>query len=693
MIDGQNQYPEQLVFGLDIGTRSIVGTVGYKENEHIFKVVAMAVREHETRAMLDGQIHDIGKVAETITQIRRELERKLNRKLTDVCIAAAGRVLRTITVKADFQFPSETVVTAEHIHSLNLLGVEKAYDEIRENGGQEAYHFYCVGYTVIHYYMNNYAISNLEGHKASKIGTELLATFLPEEVIDGLYASVEQADLFVANLTLEPIAAINVAIPEKYRLLNMALVDVGAGTSDISITKDGSIVAYGMIPFAGDELTECIAKKYLVDFQMAEKIKMACFNRNTVTYTDIMGLTYKIATTDVVETVDETVKMITKSVSDKIIELNGDKPVSAVFVVGGGGKIPGFVSYLAEYLSIPPERVALRGPEVMEEIDFLDPDFIKDSIYVTPVGICLNFYESGNHFIFVNVNGERVKLYDNGKLTIVDAALQIGLPNDALFPKRGKPIEYTLNGSKRLVRGELGEAAIVKLNGNIVGISSPISQNDKIEIVTSTIGVDAEYEVRQLPEYQDTIEFIFNQKRIICPKFVMVNGNLVSGYYNIQNNDEIHILNYYTLQQVLEFMDVEYNGNILVNHVIAESDEKIYENFSIECDISMSKLEYPSLDSEVEKINEISDEEEIIQEEIEQKEKIEAVREIQIRVNDELVTLSRKNKYILVDVLDFYTFDLSVAKGSTLITTINGYSADFRSPVSEGDIIKIYWKK
>ena len=49
-------YPEKLVFGLDIGTRSIVGTVGYKVEDQ-FYIVAQRVREHETRSMLDGQIH------------------------------------------------------------------------------------------------------------------------------------------------------------------------------------------------------------------------------------------------------------------------------------------------------------------------------------------------------------------------------------------------------------------------------------------------------------------------------------------------------------------------------------------------------------------------------------------------------------------------------------------------------------
>lgn len=65
-----------------------------------------------------------------------------------------------------------------------------------------------------------------------------------------LYTAVGESRIICANLTLEPIAAINVAIPERFRLLNIALVDVGAGTSDISITKDGSIIAYGMIPSA-----------------------------------------------------------------------------------------------------------------------------------------------------------------------------------------------------------------------------------------------------------------------------------------------------------------------------------------------------------------------------------------------------------------------------------------------------------
>ena len=282
------KFPGQLVFGLDIGTRSIVGTVGYRVGEK-FYVVAQSIREHDTRSMLDGQIHDIYKVGKTISEVKGELEDKLGRQLKDVCIAAAGRVLKTVTVRVDQELEGDHEVGGEDIYALDSMGVEKAYAEFSEDNETDL-KFYCVGYSVVRYYMNGYTIGNLEGHKAKTIGADIIATFLPEDVVDGLYKAVGVAGLEVVNLTLEPIAAIRVAIPEMYRMLNIALVDVGAGTSDISITKDGSIIAYGMIPIAGDSLTEVIAKHCLVAFATAAHIKRETGVKEQMEYRDLMGL-------------------------------------------------------------------------------------------------------------------------------------------------------------------------------------------------------------------------------------------------------------------------------------------------------------------------------------------------------------------------------------------------------------------
>ena len=80
MDENKNNY----VFGLDIGTRNMVGTVGYKTNDNRFVVVAQVSKEHKTRAMLDGQIHDIAKVAESIKVIKKELEEAVSMPLSEV---------------------------------------------------------------------------------------------------------------------------------------------------------------------------------------------------------------------------------------------------------------------------------------------------------------------------------------------------------------------------------------------------------------------------------------------------------------------------------------------------------------------------------------------------------------------------------------------------------------------------------
>lgn len=573
----------QYVFGLDIGTRNVVGTVGYKKDKE-FVVVAQYAMEHETRAMLDGQIHDIGRVGRTISIIKEKLEDQIGEELTEVCIAAAGRVLKTVTTFVEYEFPEETVVTGEHIHTLDLLGVDKAAQELKD-ANDTKYKFYCVGYSVMRYYINDEVFSNLESHKADKISEKIIVTFLPEDVVDGLYMAVGFAGLTVANMTLEPIAAIDVAIPENFRMLNIALVDVGAGTSDISLTRDGSIIAYGMIPFAGDELTEMLVQHYLVDFKMAEHIKLSAAVDDEIEFEDIMSLKHTIKAEEVWELTEPLVDKMTTDVAEKIKELNGDQSVSATFIVGGGGKIHGFDEMLAKKLELPQERVALRGEEVLKEVKFLQEDIVKDPLLVTPIGICLNYYEQKNNFIMVRFNGERLKLYDNNKLTIVDAAIQAGFPNDQLFPKRGREINFTVNGRPRIVRGDAGEAAIIRMNDRPASINTPIEPNCEITIEPSTAGREAHYVVGQLEEYRSsTITFEVNGKLITCPRYVEVNGILEPPTYEIKENDAIVTRSFYTVGQLAEFMDVELDmdADILVNNRVEDLQALVYENFSVD---------------------------------------------------------------------------------------------------------------
>ena len=717
-----NKYPGQLVFGLDIGTRSIVGTVGYKIADKFF-VVAQRVKEHETRAMLDGQIHDIQSVARTIEEVKVQLEFAVGKPLKEVCIAAAGRVLQTVTSHVDLEYPSEKEVTEEDILGLDSLGVEKAYEQFQKENTDTDMKFYCVGYTIIRYYLNGYQISNLQGHKAKRVGADLITTFLPDDVVDGLYKAVEMAGLEVANLTLEPIAAIRVAIPERFRMLNIGLVDVGAGTSDISITKDGSIVAYGMIPTAGDSITEALAHHCLVDFNTAEQIKRDMGEMDEVTYEDIMGLPQTCKSEELFSVISFAVESMAKQAAEKIRELNGDKPVSAVFVVGGGGKIDGYTKTLANELGIQVERVALRGEEVMQKIEFLEGEVKKDSLLVTPIGICLSFYEQNNNFIYVSFNDERIKLYDNNHLTVVDVAMQANFPNEELFPRRGKEMTISVNGKSRIVRGQLGEAAMIMVNGENADLHTQIKANDLIRIISSTAGEEAKTTIGKLPEFVGKIDVYVNDQLVSMPKFASVNGTLQSEYYSVCDGDEIEFLNYYTVQQIVEFMDVllDDNMHICVNNKIANKDTKVYENFSVMW--SMAKLdaeekteEYDDTledemqytdDTEVyekeventstakvtDKVNENSQQTSSVQEEQQPVLQMPVEQQIGVIVNGRTYILKGKPEYVFVDVFDYIDFDLSKPQGSGIVTTLNKQPAQYMETLKNGDIIEIYWKQ
>ena len=328
--------------------------------------------------------------------------------------------------------------------------------------------------------------------------------------------------------------------------------------------------------------------------------------------------------------------------------------------------------------------------------------------------------------------------------------------NEDLFPKRGKALNYSVNGEKRMKRGEPGDSAVVNLNGKESALSGALSQNDKIEIKASTAGKDAVMTIGKIPEYHSAIHFIFNRKPITCPRFVQVNGELVSQYYEIQENDEIEILEYYTLEQVLEFMDIVCRGRAYVNNASADMETKVYDNFTIACEIKKEEPNYQELIKEYGEgqvpeavLNgEMQEAEQVAEGHITEKdmesgeissqrqdaedakrddsipgnvtEDIPKVKgasdyqtaegalesqqpvsglqktspegvELPITVNGDPVVLKNKKEYILVDVLDFYPFDLSVAKGNRLETLINGVSSDFTSPVHENDEVKIYW--
>lgn len=689
-----NMYEAEPVFGLDIGTRSVVGTIGYKRGDN-FVVVAQEIREHQTRAMLDGQIHDINRVAATIAEIKEALEKKSGLELQEVCIAAAGRVLKTMDVHIDMDFEKEHNVTKDDISTLASLGVEKAFRQFKEENDTDS-RFYCVGYSVVKYYLNGMWMGQPEHHKAKNIGCDMIATFLPDDVVDGLYCAVELAGLKVANMTLEPIAAIRVAIPEKFRLLNIAMIDVGAGTSDISVTSDGSVAAFGMIPCAGDTLTESLARQCLIDFATAEQIKKDAMTKSVITYEDIMGLEQNVTAEEVIAMCRTEIEKMAKLAADEIKRLNGGNSPSAVFIVGGGGKIQGFSEQIAVELGLDPKRVALRGEEIMKEVEFPEGS-LKDSTIVTPIGICLSYYEQTNNFIHVTFNGNKIKLYDNNKLAVVDAAVQASFPHENLFPKQGTELHYTVNGKNRVSKGEYGESAKIFVNGEEVDLGYAIKANDEIVMEESTAGAPASVKIKELVDYNGKLHVTVDGTTMELPKPVKVNGNEVTGEYEIQENDEIFLYSYYSHEQILKLLNLNPEKvELLINGGMAAKETAIYDNdVIITRPITVKPVESEEKKDTVHVFRDMIDDaakNEAVKEETEKAETDEQGNaRIVIICNQKPLVLEGRKAYRFVDLFDYIDFDTSRMHGNGIVTKVNGEKAQYTQELKNGDKVEIYW--
>lgn len=495
---------EDTIFVLDIGTRSIIGLVGVVEDEKL-NIIAIETAEHQKRAMIDGQIEDINAVAKLAVSVKERIEEQLDMKLTRVCVAAAGRALKTERATHELEVPEGKAIDDELINQLESGAIEKIENMLRESPGDMYKQFYLVGYSVVQYYLDEYPISSLLDHHGTIAKADILATFLPSEVVESLYAAMQKAGLEVASLTLEPIAAINAAIPENLRLLNLCFVDIGAGTSDIAICKDGNIVGYTMATIAGDEITEALMREYLIDFDTAEQIKIDLGSKKEIYFTDVMGFEQTLSAEDVLESVSGQISQLCKEIAERIQEVNGGSP-SALFLGGGGSKLAGVLEGVTDALEMDEKRAAIAGSNFKatafsKEYDLNNPE------YATPLGIAvstgLNLINDSCH---VTLNGKRAKLFRNGQLNVLSVLTMNGYRYRDLFGRSGASLVVTVDGKRTVFYGKPAINSTLMLNGNPVGVDTMVQAGDMLEFIPAQSGEPAQATVRDAVGEKEDVE-------------------------------------------------------------------------------------------------------------------------------------------------------------------------------------------
>jgi cell division protein FtsA len=547
------------ILAIDIGTRTVIGVVaaGVKGLE----IIAQEMVEHQGRAMYDGQIHDIPRVALAVAQVKNALEEQAGQRFTEAAIAAAGRALKTRRCKASMEVNPLREITEDAVRALEFEALRRAREEIKQQD-RGAGDFYCVGHGVIGYKLDGLELTSLIGHRGRVITTEAIATFLPASVVNSLFSVLRRVGLEPSYITLEPIAALEITIPEEMRLLNLALVDVGAGTSDIAVTRDGTVIGYGMVPVAGDEITEAVAEACVVDFRTAEEIKRSMSISENLTFNDVLQNTLTVPCSEVLAAIGPAVDHLALAVSEAVLALNGGQAPKSVICIGGGAQTPAFLSKLAQSLGLAGNRVGMRKRSQLAGIVAPEEDALTGPEGITVAGIAqAALKRKGLNLIRVQVNGRNYRIFNPGDLRVVDCLALLEHDPRTLFGTDGKDLRFYVNGQETVVYGELARPASIQANGGEAHLQTPVEDGCRIEVIPAANGRDAVAKAGDYFAGAIPLQVCVGGREISLPPVCLLNDAPVDPETRIQEGDRLRIEARYTVGQVLALSGLD-PGNV-----------------------------------------------------------------------------------------------------------------------------------
>ncbi len=642
------------VFALDVGTRKVAGLIlAPKPQGH--HIQAAAIVEHQQRAMLDGQIHDIPEVALAVQAVKEKLEEKTNSSLNKVAVAAAGRALKTQQATAKKQILPEQEITLQDILTLEAIAVQEAEEQlIRDNKKLQTYH--CVGYSVVEYNLDGSPIGNLVGQRGQNMGVGIIATFLPRIVVDSLITTLDRVGLTLSSFTLEPIAASAVAVPAAMRGLNLVLVDIGAGTSDIALTGQGTITGYAMVPAAGDEISEALSQALLVDFNTAEMIKRQLNSNEQITFDNVVGSKCTLKAEEIIASIKETITELARQIANQILLINKRAP-QAVLLIGGGSLTPGLPEALAGQLEISKERIAVRGREVLKDI--YGAENLQGPQAITPIGIAVTALHQENlGQAKVIINGRPIHFLAGQKINVTQALLAASIPARQLYGRPGKGLGVEINGQLTFLKGKPGQMGSIKVNNIPATLETLLKPGDVIEVGRGQPGEDARGTVKDLlPQTIPKTVTINGHPYTLRPQIFM-NGSAVDYETAIIDKAKIIYKPLDTVAQVLESLGKEYKETILLNDQSVGPEAVVKDGDVLQTNVKADN------------------------------------HSINVTLNGKPVSLKlQAGKVLFADIFNHLDFSSTPPPGRTkLVMEVNNTPAKFTTPLTEGDRIILHWE-
>jgi len=379
---------DNIAVGLDIGTTKIVAMIG-KKNEY-GKLEILGVGKSKSLGVHRGVVNNITQTIQSIQQAILEAENNSGYKINDVVVGIAGQHIRSIQHSDYVSRPNSEEVIGDadidaligQVHKLAMLPGEE----------------------IIHVLPQEFKIDGQAEIKEpiGMYGGRLESSF---HVVVGQAASirnlgrcVKSAGLELSGLTLEPLASADAVLSQEEKEAGVALIDIGGGTTDLAIFKDGIIRHTAVIPFGGNVITEDIKEGCSIIEKQAELLKVRFGSawpgeNKDNEIVSIPGLRGR-------EPKEISLKNLSKIIHARVVEIieqvyaeikiygheDPKKKLIAGIVLTGGGAELKHIKQLVEYITGMDTRIGYPNEHLAGNSD----EELSSPLYATAVGLVMN---------------------------------------------------------------------------------------------------------------------------------------------------------------------------------------------------------------------------------------------------------------------------------------------------------------
>ena len=378
-----------VVVALDIGTTKVCCLAGRK-NTH-GKLEILGVGKVDSVGVLRGVVSNIEKTVNAIREAVDICERQARMKFHVVHVGIAGQHIKSLQHRG--------ILTRESDHNeIAQRDIDRLVNDM----------FKLVlppGDKIIHVFPQEFTVDNEQGitDPIGMCGVRLEANFhiITGQItaVNNIFRCVEKAGLNAAELTLEPIASAAAVLFEEEKQAGVALVDIGGGTTDITIFHEGIIRHTAVIPFGGNVVTADIKEGCTVMQPQAEKLKVKfgkalAIEAQENAIVSIPGLRGRAPKEISVKNLAHIIQARMEEILEHVyfqIRLSGyeNKLIGGIVVTGGGARLQD-LQYLAEYLTGLDARIGLPAEQLSvnsQRSEFNDP------MYATAIGLLVKATE------------------------------------------------------------------------------------------------------------------------------------------------------------------------------------------------------------------------------------------------------------------------------------------------------------